>query len=427
MADILFVHSNFPGQFGFVAEALRDRGHRCAAIASATGRDVPGIAVLRWRPRRGSTPGIFDPATRAEADFIRGAAAAECALALKQRGFDPALIVGHPGWGETVFLREIFPRAKQIVYGEFYYRSQGGDVGFDPEFGALKIEEAFRVHAKNATMALAYAEADRIVCPTPFQAGCLPELFRPRIEIIHEGVDTDRVKRDPEARLHLPDGRVLDRSRPVITFINRCLEPLRGFHVFMRALPQVLARLPDVEIVVIGDEERRGYGAPPPGTTWKKHILAEIKDRLGTGRVHFTGRLPYDQMLAALSISTAHVYYTYPFVLSWSLLEAMASECLIIGSDTAPVRDAVEHGANGLLFDFFDVRALSDALIRACRSPEAYAPLRRAARETVLARFDRNRLCRPAWLRLLYHVQPSLAHAVGPASGNTVLTRVANM
>src|SRR5215213_11636345 len=148
MADILFVHNNFPGQFGFLAETLSARDQRCAAIASVTGRDVPGVVVTRWRTRRGSTKGIFDPATRAEADLIRAYAAAGCAFGLKEQGFDPDLIIGHPGWGETLLLREIFPRAKQIVYGEYYYRSTGGDVGFDPEFNELKIQDAFRVHAK---------------------------------------------------------------------------------------------------------------------------------------------------------------------------------------------------------------------------------------------------------------------------------------
>ena len=163
--------------------------------------------------------------------------------------------------------------------------------------------------------------------------------------------------------------------------------------------------MPDAEVLLIGTDDPGGYGRDAPhGTTWKKHILAEVEDRLDLERVHFTGRLPYDQMLAALSISAAHVYYTYPFVLSWSLLEAMASECLIIASDTPPVRDVIQDSVNGLLFDFFDVKALSDALIRACRSPEIYLRMRHAARDTVLARFDRDRLCRPAWLRLVHDV-----------------------
>jgi glycosyltransferase involved in cell wall biosynthesis len=405
MADVLFVHTNFPAQFGFVAQAMAARGHRCRAIASSTGREIAGVPLLRWSGGRGSTPGIFPPATRAEADFIRGTGAARAALALKEGGFEPDVVVGHPGWGETVFLREVFPKARQVAYAEFYYRVEGGDVGFDPEFGTPSIEERFRIQAKNATMAMAYAEADRIVAPTRFQASLLPAAFRERAAIIHEGVDPKRVRPDPNARLEAGK-HVLDRGTPVVTFVNRRFEPLRGYHVFMRALPRFLAEVPDAHAVLIGSDAEAGYGlAAPKGTTWRQRFLDEVKDRIDLGRVHFTGHLPHDRMLAALSIARAHVYYTYPFVLSWSLLEAMASECLIVASDTAPLRDAIRPGENGLLLDFFDHGALAEALIAACRTPEAFVPLRKAARETVIAEFDRAK-CRDAWVALVEELCP---------------------
>ncbi|HEX8165979.1 MAG TPA: glycosyltransferase [Beijerinckiaceae bacterium] len=405
MADLLFVHTNFPAQFGFVAQAMAARGHACRAISSETGREVAGVPLTRWGTKRGSTPGIFAPATRAEADLIRGAASARAALALKEGGFTPDVIVGHPGWGETVFLREVFPKARQVAYAEFYYRAEGADVGFDPEFGTPTLEERFRIHAKNATMATAYAEADRIVSPTRFQASLLPAAFRDRAAIIHEGVDLERVRPDPGACLDL-GGRVLDRSVPVVTFINRRFEPLRGYHVFMRALPRLLEAVPDAEVVLIGSDAGAGYGlAAPQGSTWRQRFLDEVKDRIDLSRVHFAGHLPHDRMLAALSVSRAHVYFTYPFVLSWSLLEAMASECLIVASDTAPVRDAIRPGQNGLLLDFFDHGALAQTLIEACRDPDSFAPLRKAARETVVADFNRTR-CREAWIALIEELCP---------------------
>lgn len=406
MAGILFVHSNFPGQFGFIAAEMRRAGVPCAAIASETGRELAGIPLLRWRAGRGTTPGLFPPATRAEADMIRGRAAAECALRLKAAGFDPDLVVGHPGWGETLFLKEVFPAAKLILHGEFFYRSEGLDVGFDPEFGAPDFDERLRVQAKNATLALALAEADRIVCPTAFQASVLPPVFAPRVSVIHEGVDTDAVRRRAGAAVTLPSGRVLDGSVPVITFVNRRFEPLRGFHVFLRALPALLAAVPEAEALLIGSDEPGGYGrAPPDGTTWKEHYLAELGPALDPARVHFLGRVPHGDMVDAFSISAAHVYYTYPFVLSWSLLEAMAADCVVLASDTAPVRDAVTHGLNGILNDFFDVPALSDAMIAACRTPDAFRELRSEARASVVARFDRSRICRPAWLGLIGEVR----------------------
>jgi glycosyltransferase involved in cell wall biosynthesis len=402
MTSVLFVHNGSPGRFVFIARALSQRGWRCALVNGPTGSDLPGAATVRWQLRRGSTAGIFPPATRAEADLMRGRAAAEAACKLKAQGFDPRLIIGHPGWGEMAFLREVFPQARQIQLGEFYYRSHGADVGFDAEFGAVDFDEQLRVHAKNAVLAMSYAEADRIVVPTPFQASLLPAVFQPRVSVIHEGIDTAVARPQPQAEVRLKGGLVLDRKAPVITFANRFFEPLRGFHILMRALPHVLGAIPDLHVLMIGSESAQGYGmSPPAGKTWKQIMLQELADKLDLSRIHFTGQVSYPKFLTALSISAAHVYLTYPFVLSWSLLDAMACECLVVASDTAPVRDVINPGANGLLVGFFDREGLAKTLIDVCQAPERYMPLRRAARETVVAGFDRASVCEPAWLHLI--------------------------
>lgn len=401
MAKILFVHNNFPGRFEFLLPSLKAAGHEMAAIAQG-GVPVDGVPLQLWRSARGNTAGIFTLALRAETDFIRGRAAADCALKLKQEGFKPDLIIGHPAWGETIFMKEIFPHARQILVGEFYYRSHGGDVGFDPEFEQRTTEDDFRVHAKNATMAVAYAEAERIVCPTPFQARVMPAAFRDRAVVIHEGIDTAKVRPMPGAVLRIGENKALDGSKPVITFINRNFEPMRGFHIMMRALPALLQAVPDAHVLMIGNDKSKGYGqSPPEGATWRSHLSKELGDRLDRSRVHFTGPVPYEAMLSALSVSWAHVYYTYPFVLSWSALEAMACECLILGSDTPPLRDVIEPGVNGLLHDFFDVDALSFAMIEAARNPERFTEMRKAARQTVVEHYDRERICLPAWLKLI--------------------------
>ena len=402
MADILFIHNNFPAQFGFLARALVAAGHRCAAIASGTGTAVEGVHLVRWGSKRSNTPDLLPAATRIEADLIRGAAAARAAEHLRAEGFSPALIIGHPGWGETIYMREIFPAARQIAYAEYYYRGVGGDVGFDPEFSPARTTDGHELYAKNAGMALAFAEAQAIVAPTAFQQSLLPETFRLRSEVIHEGVDTATVKRHPAPRLTLASGKTITPGTPVVTFINRRFEPLRGFHIFARALPALLEAVPDAEVVVIGADEPGGYGTPAgKGETWGRKLFAEVESRLDRSRVHFVGRVSHATMLATLSLSNAHVYFTYPFVMSWSLLDAMAAECLVVGSDTAPVRDAITHGENGLLVDFFDVEGLSRHLIAACREPEKYLPLRGAARTTVVQRFDRASVCLPAWLKLI--------------------------
>ena len=388
MANILIVHQNFPGQFPHIADALRARGDRVAAIGGETAKGRPGVDLRRWKTGRGSTPGIFPAATRAEADMIRGEAAAGAALQRRKDGFTPDVIIGHPGWGETLYLKEVWPDARMILLGEMLYRSHGADLNFDPEFCAPDLVRDLRVHAKNATQVLAYAWADRIVCPTPFQAASFPPGLRPLIRVVHEGVDLDRATRRAGATVKLPGGVVLDGSTPVVTFVNRTLEPLRGFHIFMRALPAFLDAVPDAQVVVIGGDGASGYGAESPGGKgWKPWLLEELGDRLDRSRVHFMGRVPHAQMIEAFSISWAHVYYTYPFVLSWSLVEAMACECLVIASDTPPVRDAMTDGEDGALLPFFDVAALSAALIRAAREPEAFRAMRRRARASA-RRYD---------------------------------------
>lgn len=399
---ILFVHQNFPGQFPHIADAALARGYKVAAIGGPTSKGRPGVDLRRWKPGRGSTPNIFDPATRAEADLIRGHLAAHVAHGLKQDGFVPDLIIGHPGWGETILLGEVWPGTPEMLLGEYWYQSHGGDVGFDLEFESRTFEADLRSHAKNAGMALAYSTADVIVCPTPFQASTFPKAFQPSIRVVHEGVDISKSSRKSAARLKLPGGRVLDGSKPVITFINRNFERLRGFHVFMRALPEFMQRCPEAEVVVIGSEDGQPYGGQlPNGQSWKSKMMAEIGGQIDAGRLHFMGRVPHPTMIDALSISWGHVYYTYPFVLSWSLVEAMACECLILGSDTAPVRDAIQPGENGILNDFFDVKALSEAMVAACQTPEKFQDMRRKARQTALQTFDREAVGVPAWMRLI--------------------------
>jgi glycosyltransferase involved in cell wall biosynthesis len=399
MRGVLFVHNNFPGQFRDLAESLVARGVPCAAIGGGSSPGVQGVTIGRYALDRGSTPEMFPLAVRAEADLIRGASALRVARQLKERGFDPAVIVGHPGWGETVFLDEVWPDAKRIVFAEFFYRGRGLDIDFDNEFFELTEGAILRGKSKNAVMALAYTDADAIVAPTAFQASTLPAVFRPLIRIIHEGVDTDAIHPGPAAPFALPDGRVIAPGTPVITHVNNHMEPMRGLHIFARALPRLMAEVPDAQVLVFGDETSRPYGgASPDERPWREVCFEGLA--LDAKRLHFLGKTSHDQMLAALRLSTAHVYYTYPFVLSWSLVEAMASGCYIVGSDTPPLHDAIEDGVSGRLLPFFDVDALSATLIAACRDPAASAPLRAAAREAAVAKFSR-RDGRAAWFSLL--------------------------
>jgi glycosyltransferase involved in cell wall biosynthesis len=398
-SGVLFVHNNFPAQFRDVANSLLERGVACWAIGQSSSPGLPGVQQVRYKLGRGSTPNLLNLAVRAEADMLRGRAAYRAALALREAGCDPAVIVGHAGWGETLFLSEVWPDARQVLFGEFFYHGRGLDIGFDTEFFAHTEDSILLGKSKNAGMALAYTDATAIVAPTGFQASVLPSVFHPRVRIIHEGIDVEAIRPAPGEPFPLDDGRVIAPGAPVITHINNQMEPLRGLHIFARALPGLLKAVPDAQVIVIGEAKTSGYGgAAPDGRTWRD-VCFEGLD-VDPDRVHFLGRVSHDRMLAALRLSTAHVYYTYPFVLSWSLSEAMASGCYVIGSDTPPLHDAIEDGVSGRLLPFFDVPALTQALIAACRDPQASAPLRAAARAAAVEKFDRRK-GRQAWLDLL--------------------------
>lgn len=404
MARILFVHHFFPGQFGFLATALAEAGDEVVALGGKTATDLPGVFLVRWQNKRGTTPAILPAAVRAEADMIRAAAALDAARGLSERGFSPDVIIGHPGWGETLYLKELWPNARLILHAEFFYSASGGELGFDPEFGTVTLVDRCRAVSKSATLALAYSQADRLVTPTPFQASRLPECFRSRTTIIHEGVDLQNVRPYPNTSVTIGE-KTFSRDRPVITFASRVLEPLRGCHTFFRALPRVLEDVSDAEVVIAGAEADAGYGlGPPENETWKSHFWKEIEGKVDPARIHFVGWLPNETLNAFMSIARAHVYLTYPFVLSWSLLEAMACEALVIGSDTPPLHDVIVDSENGLLVNFLRPDLLAEAIVKACHHPDRFQAMRIAARQSIIARYDRQNVCLPQWLDLIRSV-----------------------
>ncbi|MFN3273552.1 MAG: glycosyltransferase [Paracoccus sp. (in: a-proteobacteria)] len=392
---ILFVHQNFPGQFPHLAPALAARGHEVLALTDEKNQRPSPVRVLRYKSPDPVTAG--SALGRPYAEFAeRGLLAARGARAMRDRhGFVPDVIIGHPGWGETLFLREIWPDATLLVYAELMYRTRGQDVGFDPEISPDRDETRFLTVARSAHLVQAMVQADGAVAPTRYQADSFPPELRGKIAVIHDGIDTGRVSPDPQARLTLPGGRVLAAGDEVLSYVSRSLEPYRGFHTFMRALPEVMAARPDAQVVVVGAEGVSYGGQPQDADSWKAKMLAELGDRLDLSRLHFMGRVPYADYLSLLRIARVHCYLTYPFVLSWSLTEAMAAGAYIVGSDTAPVRELIRDGGNGRLVPFFDRAALSGALIRGLAGDPDAARLRAAARDTILNGYDLHRDCLP--------------------------------
>lgn len=405
---ILFVHQNFPGQFLHLAPELIKRGHDVFAITDASNTRTISIPHLKYTYKAAT---VDAAATRLGRNYTvnsdRGVVAARAALNLKtKQNYHPDVIFAHSGWGEALFLKEVWPDAKLIVYAEFYYRGIGSDIGFDPEFSKPSMDQIFIAQGRAAYLAQSIVHADAALSPTQFQAAAHPPLLRERITVIHDGVDTAALAPNPKARFDLPNGQTLHVGDEVLTFVNRNFEPYRGYHSFMRALPDVMAARPNAQVVLVGGNDV-SYGAPAPtGTTWKQTFLDEVKDRLDLSRVHFMGKIPYPQFVNLLHVSRAHAYLTYPFVLSWSSIEAMAAGCHIIASDTAPVREAMADGVTATFVDFFDIPAWSSRLIDALAHPEKYAPLRAAARKHACSHYDLRTKCLPKMLAFVESFAP---------------------
>lgn len=389
---ILFVHQNFPGQFLYLAPALRARGHECLAITDVVNTRESAIPVLRYKH---TAQPLDAGATRLGRNYVqmsdRGVTVARACMQLRQqKGYVPDVIFGHSGWGETLFLKEVWPEAKLLIYAEFYYRGRGADVGFDTEFAQPSFDQVMISQARACHLGQALLHADAGVSPTEWQASTYPAPLRQMLDVIHDGVNTDVMRPNPDARFALPDGRVLTPQDEVLTFVNRNLEPYRGYHIFMRALPEVMAARPNAQCVIVGGDEV-SYGATPKGEKgWKELILKEVRDRLPMDHVHFMGKIPYDQFTALMQVSTAHAYLTYPFVLSWSMIEAMSAGAHVVASATKPVQEVVQHGINGTLVDFFDVAGWSRVLTQALAEPGTFRSLREAARATALTRYDQR-------------------------------------
>lgn len=417
---LLFIHQNFPGQYLRLAQHLRDAGGHTIVGIGETGNiknrgTIKGITTVGYPkpPEAGKQTHPYLRST--EAAVRRGQAVARTLISLKTQGFVPDVICAHPGWGEALFIREVYPQTPVALFCEFFFRAQEADLAFDPDY-PQSADSDFSIRIRNAPQTLSLPIASACVSPTRWQANSYPDYVRGAMHIIHEGVDTSLMRPAAEAAPFLriqrlaapgesslpdyprrgpkeyePDGSpplVLTRGDKVITYVARNLEPYRGFHTFMRALPGIQKRHPDAHILIVGNTKVSYSPIPPGGTTYKRMYLDELGDKLDMSRVHFFGQVSYDALRQVFRIASAHIYLTYPFVLSWSVLEAMACEALVIGSATPPVEEVIRHNENGLLTDFFDVEQLVALADKVLSSPERYTPLRKAARRSVVENFE---------------------------------------
>lgn len=390
---ILLVHQNYPGQFLRIAPALEQRGHQVMALTRSDNTRQISMRHMRYQHEDINPTG---PGASYMKHAARGGSAARAAQTLRdQHGFTPDVIFGHPGWGETLFLREVWPNARLLTYGEFYYGTEGRDWGFDPEFSQDNLGSRVGLISRQAHLLQALQQSDAALSPTKWQASTFPPEYRDRIHVVHDGIDTDLARPNPAARLTLKTGQVFNAGDEVLTYVGRNLEPYRGYHTFMRALPEVLARRPNAHAVIVGGDGVSYGTARADGISWKQHMLNEVGGNLDMNRVHFTGKLPYTDFISLLQISRVHAYLSYPFVLSWSLMEAMSAGCHIVGSDTPPVAEVIHDGQTGQLVDFFDVPAWSEALVAGLATPRDFDHLRTGARALIKENYDLRTVCLP--------------------------------
>lgn len=354
---LLVVHQNFPGQFGHLVKAWAQRpGWDVRGLGRDTAPGLPSFDKLtRYKLGRKGHPEQHHYLRQMEMATLHGQAAARAMLEMRKSGFTPDAILAHPGWGETLYAKDVFPNARLVHYCEWYYNAEGADLGFDPEF-PITFDDRARIRTWNALHTLNLTNCDAAVSPTHWQKSRHPEIFQPKITVQHEGIDTENLGPDPSAWVKTPSGLVLKAGDPVITYVARNLEPYRGFHVFMRALEKIQKAHPRCHALIVGGDGVSYGRRPTKAKTWREQMLAEVT--LDPARTHFLGRLPYQDYVRVLQVSAAHVYLTYPFVLSWSLLEAMACGAPIVASDTKPLQEVITDEVNGRLVPALDVDAL---------------------------------------------------------------------
>lgn len=381
---ILFLHNNFPGQYLNLQPYLaKNRNALCAALTLESNRQQISIPAIRFKPHREPNADVHPYARVFESAVLQGQAAVRALKQVQSTGFEPDLILGHTGWGATMYMKDIFPKARLVCLLEWYYHARGTDADFlDP--ASVTPDSVLRIRSRNAPILNDIAAMDWGISPTKWQQSQFPAPFRDRISVIHDGVDTDLCQPAPDAQLTV-DGRTLTARDEVITYVARGMEPYRGFPQFMEALAIVLQRRPQAHAVIIG-ADRVAYGASrKDGKTFKQSVLERVP--LDLSRVHFTGLVPHETFRRAMQISRAHVYLTVPFILSWSMLEAMSCGALVVASDTPPVREVIEDGVNGLLSDFFDSTALANRICEALAGRPGLDALRQQARRTIIERY----------------------------------------
>jgi glycosyltransferase involved in cell wall biosynthesis len=392
---ILFVHQNFPAQFGHIAAYLvRRQGYRCSFVSQQPAGNVGGIECIRYDLKGGATEQTHY-CSRSFENAIWHSHALYDALAARP-DIKPDLVVAHSGFLSTVFLRELYD-CPVVNYFEYYYRTVGADMDYRPDFPYPAINR-LRAHARNANILLDLENCDAGYSPTRWQRSLFPPTYRDKIRVIFDGIDTNVWRPQHGLPRHVGNWTVPDGMR-VVTYVSRGMESIRGFDIFMKVAKLLCERRKDVVFFVVG-EDRVCYGGDLEFTgarSFKEWVLS--RDQYDLSRFVFTGLMPTSSLAQLLAFTDLHIYLTVPFVLSWSLMDALACGATVLASDTAPVREMITHEHNGLLANFFDIEGLADAAGRVLDNPPEFRPLGQAGVKMIHERYSLD-VCLPRMLAL---------------------------
>ncbi len=408
--NILFIHQHFPGQFKHIGPALAKDNN--VHSLSMFDYNVEGVQNHKWTPKRGNGDNVHPLALEFETKVLRAEGCADKARELKNDGFTPDLVIGHTGWGELMYIKEVWPETKLLSYVEFHYNLINSDIDFDLE-EQEGMDTTFlrrKLIGRNAVFFSQYENSDYLFSPTNFQKSTFPEHWQKKISVIHEGIDTDRFVPKPEAKFNitvddLKKSIELSKESKVVLFVNRNLEPYRGYHIFMRSLEHIFKQHPDAYIIIVGGDETSYGKKPPKGQKWRKIFYNEVKDKIDSSRVIFTGYLPdHNALTSLMQVSTVQVYLTYPFVLSWSLLESLSCGLTVIASNTGPVNEVITDEQEGLLVDFFDHKGIAERVNKVLNDPVKFSYLGKNARNKMIKEYDLDTVCLPKTLKFIKEI-----------------------
>jgi glycosyltransferase involved in cell wall biosynthesis len=391
----LFIHPNFPAQFGIVAHyAAAQLQWPCVFLTSVdtTKFEAPFTHInYRLKDDEPCPPSFTNP------ESLSGLMEHLAAIYRGLRNIpelQPDVVVGHVSYGTFLYLKNLyacpFVGYFELFPGAFWGQEMVLREAFPPTESVRLFQSTY--HALTILQLMA---CDVAYTPSQTQWNMAPAEYRNKIKVIPEGVDCNVFQ--PRPRPTTIGDRTIEPHTPVITFVSRTLESVRGFDIFMRVAKRIAEARPDALFIVVG-AERTHYGhelAYTQGKSFARWVLAQ--EEYDLSRFAFIAMPPMEQLASIYNVSSLHVHLSAPFIPSPTLLQAMASGCAILGSATAPVQEFIEDGKHGRLAPLEDVETLTSVALEMIANPEQCRELAREARLRAVEEYElwscTRRLC----------------------------------